>query len=157
MKRKLMILTMATLLVLACGGKKEERSPAPYFSLTNLSGQKVTRDDFKGKPFILVFWATWCPTCKKEIPTLNRLAEEGYTVVAVALDKDRDKVSRFVKEHHIRYTVLLGNYQVTIDYGNIRFLPTIFLIDPQGYIVGRMVGGIDEKKVENFFRGTANK
>ncbi len=157
MKKKLLILTMATLLVLACGGKKEERSPAPYFSLPNLSGQKVTRDDFKGKPFILVFWATWCPTCRKEIPTLNRLAEEGHTVVAVALDKDRDKVSRFVKEHHLRYTVLLGNYQVTIDYGNIRFLPTIFLIDSQGYIVGRMVGGIDEKKVENFFRGAANK
>jgi len=154
MKKRLSVLAMAILFLLACGGQKQERTQAPYFSLQNLEGQKVTKEDFKGKPFILVFWATWCPTCRKEIPILNRLVQEGHTVVAVALDKDRDKVAQFVKEHGIKYTVLMGNYQVTIDYGNVRFLPTIFLIDSQGYIVGKMVGEINEKKVEEFFKGS---
>jgi len=154
MKKKLSILITATILVLACGGQKQEKTLAPYFSLQSISGEKLSLDKFKGKPFLLVFWATWCPTCRREIPLLNRLAREGHTVVAVALNRDRDKVASFVKEHHILYTVLLGNYQVTIDYGNVRFLPTGFLIDSQGYIVGKMVGEIDKKKVEKFFKGS---
>ncbi len=152
MKKTWIIPVVALLFALGCGGKKAEKTLAPYFSLQDLSGQRVTIDNFKGKPFLLVFWATWCPTCRSEIPRLNKLTKEGHTVVAVALDRDRDKVARFVKEHRILYTVLLGNYQVTIDYGNVRFLPTVFLIDPQGYIVGKMVGGIDQKRVEAFFK-----
>ena len=152
MRKRYLVLLAIMFLVVACSGKKEEKTLAPYFSLRDISGQKVTLDDFKGKPFLLVFWATWCPTCRSEIPILNKLAQEGHTVVAIALDKDREKVVQFAKEHGIRYKVLMGNYQVTIDYGNVRFLPTIFLVDPQGYIVGRMVGGVDEKKVEDFFK-----
>ncbi len=151
MKRNLTLITIL-LLVIACGGKKGEKTLAPYFSLKDLSGKKVTMDQFKGKPFLLVFWATWCPTCRSEIPALNKFAREGHTVVAIALDKDRERVTRFVKEHHIQYTVLMGSYQVTIDYGNVRFLPTIFLVDAQGYIAGKMVGGVDKKKVVSFFK-----
>jgi len=150
--KKSLVLIAVLLFTLACSGKKEERTLAPYFSLKDLSGKKITMDQFKGKPFLLVFWATWCPTCRSEIPFLNELAQEGHTVVAIALDRDREKLAQFAKEHRIKYTILMGSYQVTIDYGNVRFLPTIFLVDAQGYIVGRMVGGLDKKKVEAFLK-----
>ena len=153
MKLKVLI-TLCILLVLsACGAKKEQgASPAPYFSLKDINGKTVTLEDFKGKPFILVFWATWCPTCRKEIPLLNKLAQEGHMVVAITLNRDRKQVKRFVEEHHIIYPVLMGTYQVTIDYGNIRFIPTAFFINAKGYIVEKFVGMLPEEKVKEFFK-----
>lgn len=153
MKLKVLITIGVLLVLLACGGKREQgASPAPYFSLRDVNGKTVTLEDFKGEPFVLVFWATWCPTCRKEIPLLNKLAQEGHRVVAVALNRDREQVRRFVEEHHIVYPVLMGTYQVTIDYGNIRFLPTIFFINGKGYIVEKSVGMLSEEKAQEFLK-----
>lgn len=154
MKLKVLITTGVILVLLACGGKREQgTSPAPYFSLKDVNGRTVTLEDFKGEPFVLVFWATWCPTCLKEIPLLNKLTQEGHRVVAVTLNKNREQVKRFIEEHRIVYPILMGTYQVTIDYGNIRFLPTIFFVNAKGYIVEKSVGMFPEEKAQEFFKG----
>jgi peroxiredoxin len=153
MRRKVYILLIIASIMLACAGEKRGRSLAPYFSLKDISGQTVTLDSYKGSPLVLVFWAIRCPTCRKEIPRLNALAQEGYSVVGIALDSGREKVADFIRAHHVSYKVLLANHQVLIDYGNIRFLPTIFLIDARGYMVEKMVGGIDEDKLDKFLKG----
>lgn len=156
MKIKFLITIGVLLVLLACGGKKGQgTNPAPYFSLKDINGRTVTLEDFKGRPFILVFWATWCPTCRKEVSLLNKLAQEGHKVVAVALNRDREQVRRFVEEHHIVYPVLMGTYQVTIDYGNVRFIPTAFFINAKGYIVEKSVGMLSEEKAQEFFKENA--
>jgi len=153
-KLKVLITIGVLLVLLACGGKREQgTSPAPYFSLRDVNGRTVTLEDFKGEPFVLVFWATWCPTCLKEIPLLNKLTQEGHRVVAVTLNRDREQVKRFIEEHRIVYPILMGTYQVTIDYGNIRFLPTIFFVNAKGYIVEKSVGMFPEEKAQEFFKG----
>ncbi len=155
MKLKTLTIIGLLLILLACGGKKEQgTSPAPYFSLKDVNGKTLTLEDFKGEPFVLVFWATWCPTCRKEIPLLNKLAQEGHRVVSITLNRDQEQVKRFIEEHHIIYPVLMGTYQVTIDYGNIRFLPTIFLINTKGYIVGKSVGMFPEEEAQRLFKNS---
>ncbi len=156
MRRKVCILVIIASIVLACAGEKREKSLAPYFSLKDISGQTVTLDSYKGRPLILVFWATRCPACRKEIPRLNAWAQEGCPVVSIVLDDNREKVASFVEANHVRYKVLLANHQVLIDYGNFRFIPTVFLIDAKGYIVGKMVGSIDEDRVEKFLKGSSS-
>jgi len=143
---------------LACGGKREqEASHAPYFSLKDVNDRTVTLEDFKGEPFVLVFWATWCSTCLKEIPLLNKLTQGGHRVVTVTLNRDREHVKRFIEEHRIIYPVLMSTYHVTINYGNIRFLPTTFLINAQGYIVGKSVGMFPEEEAQRLFKETRQK
>ncbi len=154
MRFRAAVTVVMLLALVACGGvKKKGRAKAPYFSLEDLTGNTVTIEAFRGRPFLLVFWATWCPACRSEVPTLNRLTKEGLTVVAVAMNRSKEEVKEFVKEHHIHYQVLMGTYQVTIDYGNVRFLPTMFLIDAKGYIEEKMVGQLDEERIGRFLKG----
>ncbi len=118
---------------------------APNFELPDVNGRKVKLSDFKGKIIILDFWATWCPPCRAEIPGFIELykkyKDKGVEIIGISLDEGGVKdVLPFMREFGINYTILIGNYKVTQDYGGIRGIPTTFVIDKKGYIRAKYVG-----------------
>ena len=118
---------------------------APAWSLPGLDGKTVNLSDFKGKVVILDFWATWCPPCREEIPSFIQIQKEfsdkGVVVVGIALDEEGAKVVKpFAKKKEINYPLVIGKTSTTEDYGGIEGIPTTFIINADGKIVGKHVG-----------------
>ena len=117
---------------------------APDFKLTGLDGQEVSLSDFRGKPVLLNFWATWCGPCRIEMPFLQEIYEEwtgkGLVVLAVNLQENPTTVKQFVENAGLTFPVLLspGN-KVPLAY-NIRGIPATFFIDADGVIRDIKIG-----------------
>jgi cytochrome c biogenesis protein CcmG/thiol:disulfide interchange protein DsbE len=122
----------------SCTGKA-----APDFTYTDINGKNLSLSGLRGKVVILDFWATWCPPCKMEIPGFVQLQKqyekEGLMVVGIALDTE-EKVKNFAKEYGINYPLAIGDQSITQAYGGIQGIPTTFIIDKTGCIVGQHVG-----------------
>lgn len=128
--------------------------PAADWNLKNLDGKSVKLSDFKGKVVILDFWATWCPPCREEIPGFIELqkqyGDKGLTVIGISLDQGGSEVvSAFVKAEKINYPIVLGDEAVAHNYGDIQAIPTTFIIDPNGNIVGAHQGATDKSVFED--------
>jgi thiol-disulfide isomerase/thioredoxin len=147
----ILFLGLLALLPTACAPKA---GPAPGWELKNLDGKSVRLSDFKGKVVILDFWATWCPPCREEIPHFVELQtkykDKGLVVVGISLDEGGPAVvSSFVAAQKINYPIVMGNETVSTAYGNIQAIPTTFVIDPNGDIVGRHEGFTEESVFES--------
>jgi len=132
--------------------------PATEFALQDLSGKTVKLSDFRGKPVLINFWATWCPSCVKEIPDLMELQKHrpDLVVLGVCLDKVPDadgddapdttkgdfaaNIRSYAAERHITYPVLLDHDGKSMaPYGG-GDLPVSVLVDPQGNVRRRVLG-----------------
>jgi thiol-disulfide isomerase/thioredoxin len=141
-------------LAVACEGEEKTKTspnPAPNFSLVSLDGKKYALKDFKGKVLLLDFWATWCGPCRMEVPHLKELhtqyKDKGLRIVGVALDQQGETTVRpFVEKNEIPFLSLLGTNEIVQAYGNIRAIPTTFLIDKKGNIQ-KVYRGYTEKAV----------
>ncbi len=120
---------------------------APDWQLEGLDGKTVQLSDFKGKVVVLNFWATWCPPCRKEIPDLIALQTKyanDLVVVGISLDENGlSAVKSFVARTGINYPVVMGDQGTASAYGGITAIPTTFVIDRAGKIVGGIQGGAD--------------
>ena len=130
---------------------------APDFTLLSLDGQKVKLSDFRGKPVVLNFWATWCPPCKVEMPWFADLekqyGKEGLVVLGVAMDDSEPAtIAKFASELGVNYPVLLGTDQVSDDYGDVQYLPTTFYIGRDGTIADKMTGLLGRNEIEDAVR-----
>ncbi|MAT40053.1 MAG: redoxin [Ectothiorhodospiraceae bacterium] len=116
---------------------------APGFTLTKVGGGKKSLSDYQGKVVMVNFWATWCGPCKREIPDFvelqNEYKDKGFEIVGIALDEPAD-VETFVDNSSINYDILHGNQDIAMAYGNIRSIPTTFLLNRDGEIVKKYVG-----------------
>ena len=126
----------------------QARKEAPAFSLNSLDGKKISLSDFKGKPVLITFWATWCDSCKEEIPLLEKLCagkEDQLAVLLIAIDGERKKaVQKIVDQNKITVPVLLLLKEKVMDqYGVRGWIPQTFLIDREGMLVGKTVGERD--------------
>lgn len=122
-----------------------QANPAPGFALPDLSGATVQLADYAGKMVLLNFWATWCAPCVVEMPTLENLANilkaDGLVVLAISLDvADEAHVADFVRGYGWQLPVLLDPLSATGDAYAIRVMPTSYLIDRDGTILGRSFG-----------------
>lgn len=135
-------------------------SPAPAFSLRNLSGDSVTLEQFGGRLVLLDFWATWCPPCRQAIPELVNLHEKyedrGLAIVGISMDDPRmasDEYLRIFKEKmNINYTILRADERTVRAYfpDGRTAIPTLYIIDQEGVIQGKVVGyqpGVVERAV----------
>lgn len=114
--------------------------PAPAFTLNNPQGNPVRLADFRGKFVLLNFWATWCPPCVKEMPSMERLAKrfEGrpFVVVGISLDEEgAAKVNPFIAKLGITFPILLDPESKISGHYGANDLPTTFLINPGGKVV----------------------
>ena len=115
---------------------------APDFTLTDITGKQHKLSDYRGKDVLLVFWATWCPPCRIEIPHLIELrksiGEDKLVMLAISNEKP-DLLKGFVAKQRINYTVLLDKGNMPEPFGVTRIytttgIPGSFFIDPQGKI-----------------------
>ena len=117
---------------------------APDFSIKADNGRTVTAHDFGGKLLILNFWATWCPPCVQEVPSLNQLqaqlGSKGLVVLGVSEDKDPQAYKAFLDRFHVTY-MTARDPSVTIKpkYGTVQ-IPESYLIDTNGRVVEKIVG-----------------
>ena len=131
------------------GGAVElERGAAPEFTLTTFDGEVVTLSRLRGKVVFLDFWASWCPPCRAEAPTLRHVHEQflDEDVVFVGIDVWEDRPGagqRFARESRWEYpTGLDPNGTITINYG-VKGLPEKFFVDREGNLVRKWIGPID--------------
>lgn len=118
--------------------------PAPPFSLPDLDDKLHKLSDYQGQPLIVNFWATWCPPCRKEMPSMERawqtLQSEGIGMIGINVGEDFDTVFGFTAVMDISFPLLLdSDGQVTAEWP-IEGLPTTYILDPQGKMVYRIVG-----------------
>lgn len=120
-------------------------SPAPDFTLTDISGKKVSLSELKGKVVLLNFWATWCGPCRAEMPGLNKLYQElrekGLVVLAISVDASDKPVKEFMKDKKFSFPVLLDtDKEVSFDDYAVMGLPTTIIIDRKGLIAEKVLG-----------------
>jgi peroxiredoxin len=143
----------------ACGGGASD--PAPDFSLRSREGRTVTLSGQKGRVVLVNFWATWCDSCKEELPMLQALQRERggdrFELLAVSVDENPAKaVPPFAAKRGLGFPILYGD-QKTMDAYAVRSLPTSYLIAPDGTIVRRYVGPLDARAVENDILALLNR
>jgi len=128
----------------AAFGVASANAPVPAFELATLDGQTISSHALRGKVVLVNFWATWCPPCRVEMPGFqaeyDRRQKDGFVVLGIATDGDRDQVDRFLTEHHITYPIAMASGTVVQRFGGVNVLPTSFLIDREGRIRNEVRG-----------------
>jgi peroxiredoxin len=158
LSKSLLLLLFVAVLITGCseqqGGQSQfsagavKGEPAPDFTLTDMQGQKVTLSDLKGKVVILNFWATWCPPCREEMPSMEQLYRryggQGLVILAVNVEENgMSAVKRFLQRTPYSFPILLdADAEVQNTYKVFRF-PETFIIDRNGNIVEKVIGAID--------------
>lgn len=128
---------------------------AEDFELPDLDGNSRKLSDFKGKVVIVNFWATWCPPCRKEIPSMQRawniLKDKDVMLLAVHVGGNEDKVWTFLTDYDVEFPVLLDKGSIISKKWPLFGLPVTFVINPKGQIALRAIGGRewdDEKLIK---------
>jgi len=126
--------------------------PAPRFLSMTPGGKKFGSDDLKGKLVVLNFWATWCPPCRLEMPSMEKLYQEfkgeGLEVVAINFMEGEKPITSFLKENGFTFPVLLDKKgEIARNYG-VHGLPVTFLIARNGNLLARSMGYKDWYKPE---------
>ena len=126
---------------------------APGFTLVNLEGKKVSLSDYKGRPVIVNFWATWCAPCKLEMPWFEefrkKYSPQGFEILGIAEDDaPKDEIEKTAKKINVSYPILLTDGKVAPAYGGVDSLPESFYIDRKGVVVTQTIGLASKDEVE---------
>jgi cytochrome c biogenesis protein CcmG/thiol:disulfide interchange protein DsbE len=127
--------------------------PAPDFQATAFDGHKLSLADLKGQVVVLNFWATWCGPCKKELPLLEDYYRKqhaaGLVVLAVATE---DSLTPYQLRPLAKILTLQMVKRFNGDYGDIKYLPTNFVIDRKGILRYAESGGFTEESIDEVLR-----
>ncbi|MFO1422943.1 MAG: TlpA disulfide reductase family protein [Candidatus Competibacteraceae bacterium] len=127
--------------------------PAPPLVGQTLDGHALTLEQLRGKPVLVTFWATTCPSCIEEMPHLIELYRElnpkGLEIIGVAMAYDPpEQVRTLVRQRQIPYPIVLDTQaQIAREFDNVRLTPTTVLISPDGHIVHYRLGLLDLPKL----------
>jgi len=127
---------------------------APNFELAG----GVSLTDYSGKLVLLNFWATWCPPCVAEVPSLNNLYEqfqdEGLVVLAISVDEEEEVYRSFLKRHRVTFpTVRDPERKVSGRYGTMKY-PESYLINREGVVIRKYINAQewDHPEIVNYMR-----
>jgi thiol-disulfide isomerase/thioredoxin len=118
--------------------------PAPEFTVTDIQGKPFALSAFKGKTVLLDFWTTWCPPCRADAPSLDKLygkyGERDLVIVGVSVNEDRAIVEKFLKEHPHGFPIVLTSENEMARPYQIAVLPTYIVIGPDGTVASAVQG-----------------
>jgi peroxiredoxin len=128
---------------------------APDLTLFDLAGKEHSLLNYHGQVVLVNLWATWCPPCKAEMPTLEAYFQEhqadGFVTLAINDGDPNEAVASFVNEFNLSFPVLLDpSYQATDHAFKTHNLPSSFVIDRDGNVRLRWVGEIDRASLEKY-------
>lgn len=134
------------------GSDQQAAAPAPLgptlppFILQNVHGQEVNLQDFKGKKVFVNLWASWCPPCRAEMPSIQKLAQSvdsnKVAFVLLALDDDFSKSKSFVLKQKLSLPIYYPGENLP-ELFNVQGIPTTFIFNEKGALIGRIDGGDD--------------
>jgi cytochrome c biogenesis protein CcmG/thiol:disulfide interchange protein DsbE len=122
--------------------------PAPDFTFPDLDGRELSLSDYRGKVVLVNIWATWCPPCRDEMPSMQKLYEKfkgrGFEILAVSIDADgREAVAPFMEQMNLTFPALLDPNEKVRSLYAITGVPESFIIDKNGILVDRVIGPLD--------------
>jgi cytochrome c biogenesis protein CcmG, thiol:disulfide interchange protein DsbE len=117
---------------------------APDFEITTDSGKRITRTDFGGRLLVLNFWATWCPPCVEEMPSLDefqkRMASSGVVVLGVSVDTSEPQYREFLRKAKVSFlTARDPRAVISAAYGTFKY-PETYVIDSRGIVLQKHIG-----------------
>ena len=133
----------------ATASTTDVRAPAEPFTLESLSGEQVSLADYDNTVLLVNFWASWCPPCVAELPSMQALKEsmsgEAFEILAINVGEDSRSVRGFIKHFGtpLEFPILLNADQGVIRDWKVNAMPTTALIDKQGRFAATVVGPRD--------------
>jgi thiol-disulfide isomerase/thioredoxin len=121
--------------------------PAPALKLKDLDGKTHDLAHLRGSVVLINFWATWCPPCRREMSSMERLVQalkgKGFSVLAVDVGENTDTIETFTSQFDatLSFPILLDTHSRTMQAWKVAGLPTTFLVDKQGRVVASAIGG----------------
>ena len=116
----------------------KKRPEAPRFAMTGLDGKFYMLKDFRGKVVVLNFWATWCPPCRSEMPSIeslwNKVKDKSIAVIGLHVGPSRRAAMAFARKNGLTFPILVdSDRDVSAHYG-VRSMPTTVIIGPEGRV-----------------------
>lgn len=154
--KKIYVLAIVCLLTITLNASAAE------FNMTDTNGRIHRLSDYRGKWVLVNLWATWCPPCLEEIPDLISLYnanKDNLLVIGLSLDAPAAKKSvlNFIKKTKITYPIVLGDYNMASQIGEVEGLPTSYIFDPTGKLVAQQAGVITRGDVEKYIASKRKK
>ena len=136
----------------------------PNFTFPDINGKEVSLSDHRGKVVLVNVWATWCPPCRQEMPSMQSLYEkfkgEKFEILAVSIDSEgREAVTPFMQKMNLTFPALLDPGETIRSLYGITGVPESFIIDKQGILVEKIIGPINwaTPEVFSFFKDLIQK
>ncbi len=127
---------------------------APSLDLLTLEGEPVSLSDYRDSVVLVNLWATWCPPCREEMPTLlafyEKYKSDGFVLIAINQEETRALVSPFVDQYELTFPVWLDEKYIAQQAFNTMNLPSSYVIDREGQVRLMWIGGISAKDLEKY-------
>ena len=149
---KTLLLAAALLFSVPAQAQVREGQAVPPFDTRLLDGKALPATALQNKAVLVIFWATWCPPCRRELPELQALYEkhrnQGLEILALSIDADAFTVEEFWKDHEYDFPVALRAPGHTQVFGPVRGTPTLYLIDRKGVLRLAHIGPLGRERLE---------
>ena len=157
----------------AVKSNKKEDVKMPNIVLYDQYGKKHSLEEYKGKVVVINFWATWCGYCVRELPEFEKVYKEfgsnkkDVVILGVAgpktkenpnnVDVEKDKIISFLKKKNVTYPTLMDEAGKSFDDYGIKYFPTTYVINKNGYLEGFVNGAISGEQLKNAINETLKK
>ncbi len=150
---KFYIVYFILIVFLGCGQKKlAKNSPAPEIDFKDLDNKTYTLEKYKGKVILLHFWTDFCQSCRAEFPrmqsTYKALEGEKFELLAVNVGQPKSASEKFRKDFSVTFPMLIDEKAISKELYKVEAFPTNYFITPEGKILRKIVGWLDQSQIE---------
>ncbi|MCU7844622.1 MAG: TlpA family protein disulfide reductase [Candidatus Thiodiazotropha sp. (ex Monitilora ramsayi)] len=135
---RVIVVTVAMMLIAGQASASSEPSPAPDFTLKSRSGENIKLSELRGQVVMINFWASWCGPCRQEMPILDQLYQRyepmGFTLLGVNVEEDSAAANKVLREIPVTFPVLYDSKNQVSETYQVRAMPSTFLIDRDGKV-----------------------